>query len=146
MTKKTEPSIDQVLEGGEPWSSFRMHEDPEVAGDRPHGRGSIVSDQSVPSYEEGHKGGRSNGFQLVAADRGADWLLCAPACGLRRLGRIRLAAKTGVGWRMFYLHSLVARRLMNWMVLVWHIPRSLIRALSQRRVHLPYLVCYLLCI
>lgn len=30
MSKKTEPTIDQILEGAEPWTSYRMHGKPQV--------------------------------------------------------------------------------------------------------------------
>lgn len=30
MSKKTDPSIDQILEGAEPWTSYRMHGTPQV--------------------------------------------------------------------------------------------------------------------
>ena len=30
MSKKTDPSIDKILDGAEPWTSYRMHGTPEV--------------------------------------------------------------------------------------------------------------------
>ncbi len=77
MTKDTEPSIDQVLEGGEPWSSFRMHGDPQVVE---IDLMAVAVLYRISLYRHGKKGIKEVEATVSSSWRqtaGADWVLCA---------------------------------------------------------------------
>lgn len=82
MSKKTDPSIDQILEGAEPWTSYRMHGTPEVVEidlmavavlyritlyRQPKGKGPIEEVEATVS----------SSWRQVA---GGDWVLVAQHC------------------------------------------------------------------
>jgi len=77
MSKSTEPSIDQVLEGGEPWTSFRMHDKPQVVE---IDLMAVAVLYRVSLYRHGKKGVQEVEATVSSSWRqtaGADWVLCA---------------------------------------------------------------------
>jgi hypothetical protein len=77
MSRDTEPSLDQVLEGGEPWTSFRMHGQPKVVE---IDLMAVAVLYRVSLYRQGKKGLQEIEATVSSSWRqtaGADWLLCA---------------------------------------------------------------------
>jgi len=77
MSKDTDPSIDQILEGAEPWSSFKFHGDPLVVE---IDLMAVALVYKISLFKTGKKGTTevvataSSSWRQTA---GADWLLCA---------------------------------------------------------------------
>jgi len=79
MSKKTEPSVDQILEGAEPWTSYRMHGTPQVVE---IDLMAVSVLYKISLYRQGKEGGKVEEFQAVVHScwrqtAGADWLLCS---------------------------------------------------------------------
>jgi ketosteroid isomerase-like protein len=82
MSKTTEPSIDDILEGAEPWSSYRMHGTPEVVE---IDLMAVAVLYRITLYKQPKKGGAieeveatvSSSWRQVA---GGDWVLVAQHC------------------------------------------------------------------
>jgi len=77
MTKDTEPSIDQVLDGGEAWTSYRIHGDPQVVE---IDLMAVAVLYRLTLYRQGKKGIQEVEATVSSAWRqtaGADWLLCS---------------------------------------------------------------------
>jgi len=78
MSKDTEPSIEKVLEGCEPWQSFRFHGDPLVAE---IDLMAVALVYKISLYRLGRKGGLKEVVATCSSSwrqtAGADWLLCA---------------------------------------------------------------------
>ncbi|KAK0639079.1 hypothetical protein B0T16DRAFT_517762 [Cercophora newfieldiana] len=78
MSKDTEPSIDQILEGCEPWTGFRFHGEPLVVE---IDLMAVALVYKITLFKASRKGGirevvasASSSWRQTA---GADWLLCA---------------------------------------------------------------------
>ena len=81
MSKDTDPSIDKILEGAEPWSGFRFHGDPLVVEIDLMAVGLVYK---VTLFKSSRKGGVrevtatcSSSWRQTA---GADWLLTTHHC------------------------------------------------------------------
>ncbi|KAK3937322.1 hypothetical protein QBC46DRAFT_11903 [Diplogelasinospora grovesii] len=80
MGKDTDPSIDKILEGQEPWTSFRIHGDPLVVE---IDLMAVALCYKVSLFRQS-KRGKGSMREVVASvssswrqTAGADWLLCA---------------------------------------------------------------------
>jgi len=78
MSKTTDPSIEEVLKGAEPWTSFRMHDEPEVVE---IDLMAIAVLYTISLYRHGKKGKMeevvATGSSSWRQTAGADWLLVA---------------------------------------------------------------------
>lgn len=77
MSRDTDPSIDKVLEGGEPWTGFRFHGDPLVVE---IDLMAVALVYKVTLFRSGRKGTREIVATVSSSWRqtaGADWVLCA---------------------------------------------------------------------
>lgn len=77
LTKDTEPTIDAVLEGGERWTSYRIHGEPKVVE---IDMMAVAVLYRVSLYRHGKKGLDEVQATVSSSWRqtaGADWLLCA---------------------------------------------------------------------
>ncbi|KAK3683434.1 hypothetical protein B0T22DRAFT_467905 [Podospora appendiculata] len=78
LANDTEPTIEQVLEGGEPWASFRFHGEPLVVE---IGLMAVALVYKVSLYRQSKKGGLREVVASVSSSwrqtAGADWLLCS---------------------------------------------------------------------
>jgi len=79
MGKKTDPSIDKILEGAEPWTSYRMHGQPEVVE---IDLMAVSVLYKISLYRQNKEGGPVEEYQASVHScwrqtAGADWLLCS---------------------------------------------------------------------
>lgn len=77
MSKTTDPSIEKVLQGAKPWSSFRMHDEPKVVE---IDLMAIAVLYTISLYRQGKKGLEevvATGSSSWRQTAGADWLLVA---------------------------------------------------------------------
>ncbi|KAB5582332.1 hypothetical protein GE09DRAFT_263843 [Coniochaeta sp. 2T2.1] len=77
MSKKTDPSIDKILEGAEPWTSYRMHGTPAVVE---IDLMAVSVLYKISLYRQAKEGGPVEEYQASVHScwrqtAGADWLL-----------------------------------------------------------------------
>ncbi|KAK3314518.1 hypothetical protein B0H66DRAFT_563088 [Apodospora peruviana] len=78
MGKETDPSIEEILEGNEPWAAFKFHGDPLVVE---IDLMAVALCYKVSLFRQSKKGGLREVVATVSSSwrqtAGADWLLCA---------------------------------------------------------------------
>jgi len=78
MNNESEPTIDQILEGAEPWTGYSFHGDPMVVE---IDLMAVALCYKVTLFKKSSKGGTKEVVASVSSSwrqtAGADWLLCA---------------------------------------------------------------------